>query len=191
MEKTTFDEKQSMDVIRQMISNAQYNISESAVYFIVWGTLITVAAIAQYVLIITSTYFNYLYMWGFAIGLGIAFTIYKSISGSENKQRKTFADQAISGLWTGSSGMFILITLIGVTHNWLLVYPVFMAVYGWGCFASGYILKFKPLILGGIAAFLCAFAAVFVQNEAILLILAASLISSFIIPGVMLKKSTS
>jgi hypothetical protein len=69
-----------------------------------------------------------------------------------------------------------------------------MGLYGLGTFISGGILKFKPLVFGGIASFVLVALTVFIPAlsesfNGALLMLAASIIVSYLIPGYMLKRS--
>jgi hypothetical protein len=54
-------------------------------------------------------------------------------------------------------------------------------------FLSGIILKFKPLVIGGISCWLLAVVSVFIPMEYQLLCIAAAVIFAWIIPGYLLK----
>jgi hypothetical protein len=54
---------------------------------------------------------------------------------------------------------------------------------------TGVLIKFKPVIIGGIAFFLFSIASAFVQNENTLLIMGAAIIFCYMIPGYFLKSA--
>jgi hypothetical protein len=54
---------------------------------------------------------------------------------------------------------------------------------------TGLVIKFKPLILGGITFFIFSIAATFVSNEYISLIVCVAIICGYIIPGYFLKSA--
>ncbi len=66
-------------------------------------------------------------------------------------------------------------------------YPFIIILLGWGTVISGGILKFKPLIIGGILAWVIAIADFFVSAENQLLMMALATIIAYLIPGYMLK----
>lgn len=188
MEKEMFDEKASLNVIQKMISQSQQNFSDNAVFYLVWGWVISICAAIQYLIITFSLDINGMYFWAAGIAGAATFTVYMSIKLANEKPTKTFIDRIISGFWMGSSGVFIILMLVAINSNWLIIYPLMIAVYGWGILTSGIILKFRPLIIGGILNFFIAGVSVFVVSKEILLLLILALICSFIIPGYMLKK---
>ena len=63
----------------------------------------------------------------------------------------------------------------------MVVYPLIISLYGMGTFISGGILKFKPLIIGGIACWIISIIAFFVANEYVLLLTALSIIIAYLI----------
>ncbi len=67
------------------------------------------------------------------------------------------------------------------------VYPFILLLYGLSTFVSGGVLRFKPLIYGGIACWVCGAGAIFVTFDIQLLLLAAAVVLGYIIPGHMLR----
>lgn len=187
MTTQNIDEKQGLDIIRNMIESSRKNYSESAWYFLIWGWVIMVAALLHYALINWQWAISPGIIWSVAPAIGVIYTVIRAIKEGRSTANKTFVDHCLSGLWIGSFGMFVVTILIGIQFSWVLAFPIFMAVYGWGTLTSGVILKFRPLIVGGIISFLVAAGSVFVQSEKILLLLAFSLLCSYLIPGYMLK----
>jgi hypothetical protein len=101
----------------------------------------------------------------------------------------TVIDKAMMYLWWGFL-VLILIVLIMTGVNkmpWQSTYPLIISLYGFGTFVSGGILKFKPLLLGGVACWIIAIVAFFVSPENVLLLTALSIVVSYLIPGYMLK----
>ncbi|MBW6502485.1 MAG: hypothetical protein K0B05_13935 [Bacteroidales bacterium] len=67
--------------------------------------------------------------------------------------------------------------------------PVMLLVGGIITSIAGVLLKFKPLIIGGMAFFLFSVASTFVSNEYIALIAGTGIICGYLIPGYLLKSS--
>jgi hypothetical protein len=70
---------------------------------------------------------------------------------------------------------------------WQTTYPLIISLYGLGTFVSGGVLKFKPLIIGGIACWIISIIAFLVPPMTVLLLTALSVVVSYLIPGYMLK----
>ncbi len=191
MKEDTFTQQQSIEVIREMIQRSKQKFSEYADIFLVWGWTINIAAAITYIYILQGWTFNLLIVWAVAIGIPAVWTAYMSFTKGKaaSAQAKTPIDTYMTALWGGSSGVFVTLMLIGITSNWIIIYPILIAVYGWGVLVTGAMINFRPLIFGGISNFFIAGVAVFVATEAILLILIAALTCSYLIPGYMLKYS--
>ena len=54
---------------------------------------------------------------------------------------------------------------------------------------SGLLIKFRPLIIGGMSFFIFSIATTFVSNEYIALIVGAAIICGYLIPGYLLKSA--
>lgn len=184
--ESSFNEQQGMEVIRDMINSSRQNFSKNAVHFLIWGWCIVIAAVIQYIVLLMKSDFNTLYTWFGAIGIAAILAIYTGYRQEKNCQATTYVDRLMTALWGGSGGMFMILGLIGFTTNWVVIYPLIIAVYAWGVLVSGALLKFKPMIIGGVASFFIAGIAVFTMNIHILLLI-ASLIVSYLIPAYILK----
>ena len=78
---------------------------------------------------------------------------------------------------------FIMTSGVGWQHAW----PFFILFYGLGTFVSGKILRFKPLIVGGIINWILACAASFFPFDYQLLFAAAAILISYLVPGYMIQ----
>jgi hypothetical protein len=102
---------------------------------------------------------------------------------------KTYPERAMNHLWIA-----FLVTLFSVLFGMGKVgleasYPIIMLLYGLGTFVSGGILKFNPLRIGGIVAWICGTLAFHVSFSDQLLLIMVAIIASYIIPGHLLANS--
>lgn len=58
---------------------------------------------------------------------------------------------------------------------------------GFATTTTGLFIKFKPIIIGGMAFFVFSIASTFVSNEYIALIVGVAIICGYLIPGYLLK----
>jgi hypothetical protein len=66
---------------------------------------------------------------------------------------------------------------------------VIVLLYGMGTFVSGRLLKFKPLVIGGVIAWLCGILSFGQPFDIQLLILMVAIVASYIVPGHLLASS--
>jgi hypothetical protein len=83
--------------------------------------------------------------------------------------------------------LFIVLIFMSTHGGWQLAYPMIMMVYGMWLFVSGGVLKFKPLIIGGIINFGCAIAGFYIHTIELILLLSFAVLAGYIIPGHMLN----
>jgi uncharacterized membrane protein YhaH (DUF805 family) len=72
---------------------------------------------------------------------------------------------------------------------WEIANVLIIALYGLGTFVSGGILKFKPLIIGGMCCWIIALCIFFIPDEYSLLLVAGSIIIAYLIPGYLLRNA--
>ena len=65
--------------------------------------------------------------------------------------------------------------------------PAYLALYGMPTVISGSILRFRPLIVGGVTCWVLSILSPFVAYEYQLLLLAAAVVAGWIIPGYLLR----
>lgn len=179
MEKQT----EQIELIESMIANAKGNIGDSSVFYLLWGWLVIVAAATNYALLNFSDYQYHWIAWPILMSVGAIASFIIGIRNNKEQKVKTYIDTSLNYLW-GGFGFAILAVLIAmVEFGPQKVYPILIFLYGFGTFTSGGILKFKPLIFGGIACFVIGSIAVYASFSEQLILLSLSIIVSYIIPG--------
>jgi apolipoprotein N-acyltransferase len=114
----------------------------------------------------------------------VIITIIKSNKQSSSSY-STYVGDSMKYLWIGIGiSFFVLSIIISQTPgSWYIAYPFFIMFYGLGTFVSGMFLKFKPLIIGGIFNWVLACVCVLLPYDYQLLMAAAAILTSYIIPG--------
>ncbi len=187
MKEKTFNEKEAVAVIQQMVNAGRYNIKQDAVHLLVWGWLILAACLVHY-LSYLAQFPEGLYVWTVVIVLGMAASMYTGWKQGQQAKSQSYIDRINRYLWLGSLVPFAIAIGIGLTYDWIFAYPVFAAIFGWGNFISGGLLKYKPLVWGGVAAWIFAGLMLFFTGPEILLLMAAAIFLSYLVPGHMMMK---
>jgi hypothetical protein len=186
--------EESIQFIRESILISRKNLRENGFYYLMWGWLLTFASFTNYFLIrylhskkmyeqifITSSV-----VWGIFVAVGIAVVfIYISKTGKKDAVI-THLDRIISTLWFTAGITFVLIIFFCYRYESYPT-PYILAITGMVTFISGMVVRFKPLIAGGILFAVVSIVSIFVSPLSQLLLVAISLAIGFLIPGYLLK----
>jgi uncharacterized membrane protein YhaH (DUF805 family) len=112
------------------------------------------------------------------------FYLYKT---KRKEKVRTYADSLIGFVWMV---FIVLMFLFGFLFGremgdnyYRLMSPGFLALYGMPTFLSGVILKFRPLIIGGVSCWILSVISTYIPYDYQLLMLAIAMIVAWIIPG--------
>ncbi len=184
MEKE-LNEHESLALIQQMINSAKEEINDDSFYYLLWGWLVFLACVLQYVLIQLNVEQNYI-GWMVMMPVGAIASAVHGYKQEKRQRVKTFVDWIMKYVWI-SFAVSLLIVLFFAFKLQLNAYPMVMMVYGMWLFVSGASIKFKPLIIGGIINWIFCIVSFFFAFEIQLVILGVAVLLGYIIPGHMLK----
>jgi len=175
--------KAELKIIEEMIANAKAKISEGSIFYLIWGWLVLIAAATNYILLNFTDYPNHWIAWAVLMPLG---GIVSGIVGYKKGKKagvKTYIDRAMGYLWGGFGATLLVVLVAMIKIGPMAAYPILIFLYGLGTFVSGGILKFKPLMIGGIACWVIGSIAVYVDFSDQLILLAIAIVVSYLIPG--------
>lgn len=180
-----FSPQQSLEIIQSMIQKTRTSIGGSRFYFLFWGWFVFLAFVIEFILKVIVHYeHHYIVWWG--VLPAVLITILYSRKLGKQRPVRTYIGDSMSYLWTGVGISFFVLSFIvsniGAEGQYQ-GYPFFIMLYGLGTFVSGRILQFKPLVVGGIINWVLAGVSVLVPYDYQLLIAAAAVLISYIIPG--------
>lgn len=185
MEERSIDPNESLEIIQNMINKTQRRYSDDSFYYIMWGWLVFVAAVAHFCLMQLNIEQAPVVWMLMPLG-GIITGIY-SAKQSKKEKIKTYVDTYMNYLWIALGIAMLILLSMGFKLGMLNVYPILLLIYGIGTFVSGGLMSFKPLVIGGVICFMLSAAAFFVSFQIQLLFIAGAMLSSYIIPGHILK----
>lgn len=183
-----FSPEQSLLLIQSMISKTKQNMSDNSIYFLIWGWLTFIAFVGQFILKHILKYEKHYMVWLVVI-IGVIFSIYQGKKNEKKVRAKSWVDENMSHLWLGMGISFFVLSMIITRMGWgTEMYPFFIMMYGLGTFVSGNFLQFRPLIIGGIIAWVLAIGSTWVSYDYQMLFAAAAILFSYIIPAYMLRR---
>jgi len=192
MQEENISGKEGLAIIESMINKAKNQFSENGHLYLLWGWAVFICSIAQFILMNYVHYEKHYLVW-FSMWLVLIYQVIYLKRKRKQQRVRTYTDDIVGFVWVA---FFILMVLFGFLFGKILdpekeyafIDPAFLALYGMPTFLSGVILKFRPLIIGGICCWLLSIAATFIVPQYHLLLLPAAMIVAWIIPGYMLRK---
>jgi hypothetical protein len=178
---------ESVAIIQSMIDKTKENISDNRFYFLLWGWVVFGAVLFQFFLKTIIHYQHHYMVWLVTIPAAIVTVIMSKKDKSTNY--RTWIGESMGFFWMGAGISFFVLSVIlsQIPNGWLNAYPFFILFYGLGTFFSGKLLSFRPLIIGGIINWILAAICVMVSYDNQMLITAAAILCSYIVPGHMIK----
>jgi len=178
--------EKSLDLIRQMIDAAKQKVTDNGVNWLLWGTMIFLASLSTYFLIIYG-YKDIFMGWnifGFATVILLSFQLLRP----KKKAVKTYVDDLLRLIDLGFIiCMFTVILSINIAVSPNEGFGYLHMLYAFLMMTQGGILRFTPLKIGAIVNWIGAIA-IFINKDFKydMLISAAAVLIGYIIPGLML-----
>lgn len=185
-EEKQLSPEQSLELIASMIKQTQGNVSASSFYFLLWGWVITLCNLGMYLLTKMGFEEKAPMVWLLCLPAWIVTMIYGN---RQDKQRMvtTHLDKISMWLWIGIAITIMPTWIFGEKLNWNINAVIMMPV-GLATFLSGIIVKYKPLLAGGVVFWLAGFACYLVSPIDQYLIGAVAMVLGYLAPGYGLRK---
>lgn len=184
--KDELTEKDSLEVIQNMISMAKGSVVSNQFYFIMWGWALILINLFDYV---STTYFEFPYAkmaWGLCFPLGIYTGVHASLM-AKKRHFKTHLDDLFLYMWMGFFIIVIIIVGAGAKVNFY-INPLIVLITSLPTLVTGLVVKFKPLIVGASTFWIFAAIAFNLPHEYHSLVGAVALFCGYLVPGYLLKR---
>ncbi|HOW26628.1 MAG TPA: hypothetical protein PK711_13290 [Bacteroidales bacterium] len=188
--ETKSDYADKLGLIYEMIENSRAQIRENAFFFLLWGWLVLIASLIHFILMKLGHYHSFL-AWPIIMTAGMVISVIAGIRLGKKSTYRTYVDTAIIYLWWGFFFLILVVLSFAIFGliPWHILNALIIAMYGLGTFVSGGILKFRPLIIGGICSWIISLGVFFVPGDYMLLLVALSIIIAYLIPGYLIRRS--
>jgi hypothetical protein len=176
--------EQSLDIITKMIHEAKDKVQRNSFYFLFWGWLIALANLGVFVL--TKLEFEYPFVvWTITIPAWI-FSFVRGMRQGKAEGKSSHFNKISAALWLSFGVVVFTLVAFGYKINYELN-PIILLISAIPTFASGVILRFKPLILGGILFWLFSIASFLIARDLQPLLGSIAIVFCYLIPGYILK----
>jgi len=192
----TMTPEEGIQIIRNTILNSRRNLKDNAFYYLFWGWLLVFASLANYFLVRylhSKKMYDQIFIassiaWGVFVFVGFAVVFFYLNKRAGKNAVLTHLDRIITTLWLTAGVAFVLIVIFCYRYQSYPT-PYILAVTGMATFSSGIVVRFRPLLAGGIVFGVISAVSIFVPPLSQLLLVAISLVLGFLIPGYLLKTS--
>lgn len=178
---------ESLRLIESMIGQAKRSFSRFSFFFLLWGFLLMAAMVATYVLRDLSPSMAHGLPWGIA---GIAGGIISSLYGASLGRKEQVSnpmDGIIGWIW-GAFVITLLIIIVGGAGNDSDPGPAITVLTGLPTFMTGRIMRFRPLMLGGVLFWMLGAMMFFADDPLVSTVLyCCAMLFGYIVPGFLLK----
>ena len=194
MEKNNLTPEESFVIINKAIADFKMNYRENAQVFLLWGWILTLASISNFIILKMLNSWEawehkgFLVLGNWIVFLLIGFIIMYFMVRKMNKDKKVYShiDKFVNNLWWVTAPSFVIATILcfrlGIEPP-----PLMLLIGGIATTTTGLAIKFRPLIIGGMSFFIFSLASTFVTNEYLALVVSAAIICGYLIPGYLLK----
>jgi hypothetical protein len=178
--------KESLHLITSMISQAKSNYQKGgSFYFLLWGWVVLVANLGHYYLEAFTDYQQPYIVWLITIPAGIVSGIYGR-NQSKRAQVISHLDRLYGQVWVaiGAAVVILLVFMRRLDYNHNAVIMLFSGI---GTYMSGAMLRFKPLMVGGIVLGIASIVCFNVSITDQYLVGGIGIFAGYLIPGYLLK----
>lgn len=176
--------QQSLEIITEMISKAQGNVKENGIYFLLWGSVVAIANLGMFTLI--QLHYRHPYIVWLIVLPAWIITIYIGYRKRKQSRVASHLDRISTWLWFSFGIAIFTLIAFGGKINYQLN-PVILLISAVPTIVSGVIIKFRPLIIGGISFWVFGILCFLAGDPWQFLLGALAVILGYLVPGFMLR----
>lgn len=208
MEDKQLTEQESLQLIQQMISRAKNNFVDTGIGPILWGAVISLCSIVQFLIIQFQWHLPF-DIWILAL-VAIIPQIFISVQERRERKAKGWDDDIMGYVWLCFGIGVFMINFINnvaadafnpllsdyreitgkehVPNYWTYASSYLLFVFGYPTIVTGAARKFRLMTIGGIVCWVSALVSAFTVTKFDFLLMAVSAALAWLIPGIVLRK---
>jgi hypothetical protein len=182
--ETPMSAQESLDLITSMIHEAKGNMMRNGFHFMLWGWVIVIANLGMFALQQLAVPHPYA-VWAITVPAWII-SLVRGYRQSKAQRTTTHLDTVTMWLWIIFGVTIFTLVAFGSKINYQLN-PVILTISAIPTFLSGVMIRFKPLMLGGIAFWIFGMISFLVPTETQPLLGAVAVLCGYLVPGHLLQ----
>jgi hypothetical protein len=188
MENEKLEPVQSLKLIESMINKAKNRFTENGHLYLLWGWVVLICSVGHFAAIRWNLFDRPEWIWGLTWVAFLYQTVYM-VRQKKIIRVSTYTDDIIKAIWLVFVSCGIILGLVvSKVGDWVTMYPLILMLYGIPTTLSGTVLRFRPLIAGGIICWILSIISVFIPLLYNLLMVSLAVIAAWIIPGYLMKQ---
>ena len=182
--------EEQIEIISKVINSTKENLKPLSVNFIFWGSLIVGMSLIHYIFpqFIQSTEYSSLLFWTVLPIIGMILTFFYNIKVQKKTGYETYLGRAIKIIWGVFNLSWLLTIIISILKDVNPV-PDILFLLSITLLITGLIIKFKPIIFGGLLLMLFTVYINYNPSINFLLVNIIGISLGMLIPGITLYKS--
>jgi hypothetical protein len=187
MKQHDINEKDSLSIIKEMLSVTNRDHGDAPFFLILWGSITALYVLISYIAydmnLVTISRFSWVI---FPIGSIFSYLYKRRVS--VKNETKTFPDRVYKYVW-GSVGISLAILIcFYLKFSIEIIIPLFLLIFSIASFVTGGILNFKPALIGGLLSFLSVIGVLLLPHEFQICWLLSGILLTTIFPGIMMLR---
>ena len=180
--------EEQIEVISKVINSTKENLKPLSVNFIFWGSLIVVMSLMHYSIpqFIQYTEYSSLLFWTILPILGMIFTVIYNIKIRKILGYETYLNRVIKIIWGIFNLSWLVIVVISSLNGINNPVPEILFLLSTTLLTTGIIIKFKPIVIGGLLLMLFTVYIKFNPNINFLIVNIIGVSLGMLLPGISL-----
>ena len=180
--------EEQIEVISKVINSSKENLKPLSVNFIFWGSLIVVMSLIHYSIpqFIQYTEHSSLLFWTILPVLGMLFTIVYNIKIRKILRYETYLNRVIKIIWGIFNLSWLVMVVMSLLNGINNPVPEILFLLSTTLITTGIIIKFKPIVIGGILLMLFTVYINFNPNINFLIVNIIGVSLGMLVPGISL-----
>lgn len=182
MEDKKLNEKESLELITQMIQNTKSKIVKNAgMPFLIWGYMTTIISLIVWYLLKETGNYYWQFLW-FLLPT-VAFPAMLLSQRKQQKMTKTYIDRVVGYVWTVFGlGGFVFSCVSAFCWSLPALF-IILLLMGMGTALTGMIVNLRVVTIGGTLGALSSLGCLYVDRFEQILVFAFAFVFMMIIPG--------
>jgi hypothetical protein len=183
--------EESLKIITDMINRTKANVRQSSFHLIFWGWLIFICSIGEYILMKFTGMTSPWYIW-YLVAPGVLVSMAYGFSKGRKEHVHSYADMVYMWTWIGFLVVAIILMLIlNLEKRYDLIPTFILLAAGLPTFISGIIIKYRPLVIGGLSMWVISLISYFAGGDFSPFAVACAMVTGYLVPGYLIRRRIS
>jgi hypothetical protein len=177
--------EESLSIITEMVNKTRFDLRRGIFYLLFWGWLIFFCALGDFLLLRFTSFEKHYLLWLLTFP-GVLVSIAYGWRTGLKTLVKSYTANIYMWTWYGFLISWIILMIVH-SGNMDTISPHILILVGFATFISGFIIRFTPLVIGGLCFWIFALAISFAGPGFGSLGTALAMLSGYLIPGYIMK----